>query len=257
MSEHNKSFDWAGFLQNPHLKSLFGRTDEFRLRLVRISVVLLGAWTAAFLIAKDLLILLKMPLLKAMPQGRVNLHFTGPLEVFTSYLHVSFIVAMIVSSPYTFFQLWTFASPILNSKRKTFLKPYFAMSLVLFLSGMVFCYTAMLPPALGFLVGSGTAVATPLITVGQYTSLVVYMMLGMGLVSQLPIIIVLLVKLGFLSLQSLKKGRGIAIVTILIIAAIVTPTPDPVSQLMMAGPMYVLYEMAILVITIQAKKSLP
>jgi sec-independent protein translocase protein TatC len=240
-------------LESSQIKSLLGRADEFRSRIVRATVVLLIAWTLAFLFAKDLLLLLKQPLLSAMPQSKINLHFTGPLEVFVSYLHVSFLGAFIGTMPYTFYQLWVFTSPVLSGDKRKFIKPYFIASLALFASGMAFCYFAMLPQAFEFLVGSGTKVAIPLITVGDYTTLVVYMMLGMGLVSELPIVLILLVNIGFLSLSTLKKGRRPAVVIILIIAAIVTPTPDPVSQLIMAVPMYILYEAAILVIQLQEK----
>lgn len=247
--------DLSGVIQGPQVKSLLARADEFRGRLIRLSVVLLAIWAVAFLFAKELLNLLKEPLISALPGANINLHFTGPLEVFVSYLHVSFMAAFLVSLPYTLLQIWGFFAPALSPQNKTFVGRYVTASLLLFIGGMLFCYFAMLPPALGFLVGAGRTVATPLITVGDYTSLVLYMMLGMGAVSELPVILMILEQIGFVSLNALKNGRRYAIVIILIVAAIVTPTPDPVSQMIMAIPMYLLYEAAILMIALQKKNS--
>lgn len=245
--------DIAKAFQGPQVRNLLDRADEFRGRLIRLCLVLLGLWSLAFFFAKDLLNFLKEPLLTALPAAKINLHFTGPLEVFVSYLHVSFLAAFIGALPYTLLQIWGFLAPVLSPENRTFVGRYVTASFVLFIVGIVFCYFTMLPPALGFLVGAGQAIATPLITVGDYTSLVLYMMLGMGLAAELPIVLMILERLGFLSLVSLRRGRQYAIVIILIVAAIVTPTPDPVSQLIMAVPMYVLYEAAILIISMQKK----
>lgn len=255
MSDSFQIPDIAGVIQSPKVRSLLARADEFRSRLIRLSVVLLGLWSLAFLFAKDILQALKEPMLSALPEAKINLHFTGPLEVFVTYLHVSFMTAFIASLPYTLFQLWGFFAPVISPKNKSFVLRYVTASFLLFVGGILFCYFAMLPPALGFLVGGGRTVATPLITVGDYTSLLIYMMLGMGLVSELPIVLMILEHLGFVSLETLKSGRRYALIIILIIAAIVTPTPDPVSQLIMAIPMYLLYETAILIIGWQ--KRLP
>jgi sec-independent protein translocase protein TatC len=247
--------DLSGVIQGPQVKSLLARADEFRRRLIRLSVVLITIWAMAFFYAKELLNFLKEPLTSALPGANINLHFTGPLEVFVSYLHVSFMAAFLVSLPYTLLQIWGFFAPALSPQNKTFVGRYVTASLLLFIGGMLFCYFAMLPPALGFLVGAGRTVATPLITVGDYTSLVLYMMLGMGAVSELPVVLMILERIGFVSLNALKNGRRYAIVVILIVAAIVTPTPDPVSQLIMAAPMYLLYEAAILMIALQKRNT--
>ncbi len=245
--------DIAGVIQGPQIKSLLARADEFRSRLIRLSIVLLAFWSLSFFFAKEILNTLKEPLLSGLPEAKINLHFTGPLEVFVSYLHVSFMAAFLLSLPYTLLQIWGFIGPALSPENKSYVGRNVTASFLLFVGGMLFCYFAMLPPALGFLVGAGRAVATPMITVGDYTSLVLYMMLGMGVVSELPIVLMILERLGFITLETLKSGRRYAIVIILIVAAIVTPTPDPISQLIMAIPMYLLYESAILIIGLQKK----
>lgn len=246
---------WVYGTSRPQLVDLLRRGDELRGRLIRASVVLLTTWFGAFYFAKDLLNILKAPLMEALSQSQSVLHFTGPLEVFLSYLHISFAIAVAVCAPYLFYQGWRFVSPAISGDKKPLITSLFTSSLALFFAGVLFAFKVLIPPALTFLVAVDTAVAKPLITVGEYTSLVLYLMLGAGVVSQLPLVLIILVRLGLLKIQQLRQGRGVAIVLILIVAAIVTPTPDPFTQLCMAGPMYLLYEAAILFLAFQERQS--
>ena len=114
--------------------------------------------------------------------------------------------------------------------------------------GIVFCYYLMMPAALEFLIGMGDGLATAVIMVDEYISMIVVMLLGFGGVFQLPVILIILERLGIISEDMLMKNRGPILVAILVVAAIVTPTPDPFSQLFMATPMYLMFEAAILII---------
>jgi sec-independent protein translocase protein TatC len=123
---------------------------------------------------------------------------------------------------------------------------YAGCSFLLFGLGFVFCYFILLPTTMQYLIGLGEEVAKPIITVHDYVSLVVFMFLAMGLAFQAPIVLLVLEHLGLIERNMLAKNRRVVIVVILVIAAIVTPTPDPMSQIIMATPMYLLFEFALL-----------
>ncbi len=228
--------------------SLLERIDELRARLVKVSIVVVAFFCICFGFAKYVFAWLKQPLMLAMPKEVNVLHFTGPMEVLTAYMKVSMLVAITMALPMLFFQLWKYIAPALPEQTRKMVLPFFTASLVLFVGGIVFCYYLMMPAALEFLIGMGDGLATAVIMVDEYISMIVIMLLGFGGVFQLPVILIILERLGIISEDMLKKNRGPILVAILIVAAIVTPTPDPFSQLFMAAPMYLMFEAAILII---------
>ncbi len=251
--------DFANFLaalKDGPAGSLLARADEMRWRLVRTTVVTSVVFIACFIFAKPIFGVLKQPLAAALPSNADVLHFTGPMEVFVSYVKVSFLFAAIITAPYAFHQLWGFIGPALPSEQRGAVLPFAVSSLLLFLAGLAFCFFGMLPTALQFLLGMGGSIATPMITVDDYISLLLYMLLGFGLVFQLPLVVIVLERLEVISLAQLRGNRAGVLVAILVVAAVATPTPDPFSQLAMATPMYLMFEIALLVIVWMNRKTL-
>lgn len=226
---------------------LLERADELRNRLLRAMIVFAVIFGGVIGFAKQMFAILKMPLLHALPEGKATLHFTSPIEVFVSYVKVGFLAAAVVAAPYAFHQLFRFIEPALPPANRRAIIPLFIASLVLFVAGGAFCFFAILPTALEFLLGMGTEVAKPLITVDDYISLLVLMILGFGAVFQLPLVLIILERLEVVSVDTFAKNRGAMLVGILAVAAVATPTPDPFSQLAMATPMYLMFEGAILI----------
>lgn len=227
---------------------LMERADEARSRLIKTAVVFFVIFGAVVAFAKPIFAWLKRPLLAAVPSHKLDLHFTSPLEVFMAYVKVGFLTASVVALPVVLLQIWAFIKPSLPAAQRRLVVPFFVSGIGLFSAGVAFCYVAILPQALTFLLGLGGDVATPLITVDDYIDLVVFMALGFGAVFQLPLVLIVLERLGVVSVEALSKNRGAMLVGILVVAAVATPTPDPFSQLAIATPMYVMFEGSILII---------
>lgn len=227
---------------------LLSRVDELRARLIKVFIVVGVFFVACVFFAKEVFAILREPLVLAMPKAKNVLHFTGPMEVLSAYMKVSLLVAAILAGPVFFFQIWKFVAPALPEKTRRLVIPFFVSALLLFASGATFCYYLMMPTALEFLIGMGDGIATAMITVDDYIGLVVFMLLGFGAVFELPLVLILLERLGIITERMLTKNRGPILIAILVVAALITPTPDPISQLFMAGPMYILFEAAILII---------
>jgi len=148
------------------------------------------------------------------------------------------------------YQIWLFVAPGLYIHEKKVLKPFAVLSSFCFLGGAAFGYFVIFPPAFGFLTGYTTDYLTPLPAVQEYFSLSLRLLIAFGVIFELPVFMVLLAKLGIVDTAFLRKHRKYAFLLSFVIAAIVTPTPDVVNQLLMAGPLVVLYEISILAIQV-------
>ncbi len=232
------------------------KVEEVRSYCARILIILFVGIGIGFFTAKDLINFLKIPLQAAVPSQSNPLHFTGPLEVMLAYMKIAFLVGICVAAPYGLFSVWRIAAPWLKTKKGSYVVPFFLWSLTLFITGVVFGYVAMLPIGLQWLIGMGGDQATPVVTVGSYVDLVVLMLLGFGLAFQLPLVIILLERLGLISEAWLVANRKIFIVGILVFAAIITPSPDPLSQVALAVPMYAMFEIAIIIIRRMQRQDL-
>jgi sec-independent protein translocase protein TatC len=179
----------------------------------------------------------------------------SPTEAFAIRIKLSLIVGVIVSVPVIFYQAWQFVVPGLLEKEVKIVIPVVVSSTIFFLTGAVFCFFLVLPVGLKFLLGFGTEKLSPLIKITDYINFISYMTLAFGAVFELPVLSYFLAKIGVISAPTLRKGRRYAIVIILILAAALTPGPDIFSQLMLAGPLYVLYEISIIVVMITRKKK--
>ncbi|NLI92095.1 MAG: twin-arginine translocase subunit TatC [Peptococcaceae bacterium] len=177
----------------------------------------------------------------------VNFITTTPMEPIFVKLKVSLVVGVVIGLPIVVWQLWSFILPALkNNEKKTV---YFMAfwSLFLFLCGTAFSFLVVLPMGLKFLLfaGGGSVESIPFITKSSYLNFILTFLISFGLVFQLPIVLLLLIRLGHLTPKTLAKHRKWAFFIIVIVAVIISPTPDLITQLLMAGPMYMLYEMSI------------
>jgi sec-independent protein translocase protein TatC len=181
-----------------------------------------------------------------------NLRPFGQLFLF---MQIAIMVGMIISIPNIFYQFWQFISPALRKKEKRYIFWIVAFSSVCFLGGIAFAYFAMLPLTLKFAAEFGSESIKNEFSIDEYMSIIISVMLAAGFVFELPMISFFLSKLGILKPSIMRKYRRHAIVIIMILAAFLTPGADPVSQLVLAVPLVVLYEISIFISKISQKKS--
>jgi sec-independent protein translocase protein TatC len=180
-------------------------------------------------------------------------YFTSPTEAFAVRIKLSLILGLIVSIPVIVYQFWMFVAPGLTKREVKYTIPVVILSSLFFLGGAVFCYFLVLPLGIKFLLGYQTERLLPLIKIGDYITFIAWMVLAFGVVFQLPIVTFFLGKLGIVSAKTLSTGRKYAFLGILILAAVLTPSPDVFSQLLLAVPLYFLYEVSIIVVRITTR----
>lgn len=160
-----------------------------------------------------------------------------------------------MACPVIFSQIWRFVAPGLFSHEKRVLVPFSVLSSICFIGGAAFGYFVVFPPAFRFLVGYNNEFLTSLPAVSEYFSLAIRLLLAFGVIFEMPIFMVFLAKVGVVNVQFLNRNRKYAILINFIIAAILTPTPDIVNQLMMGVPLMVLYEISVLAVWAFGKKG--
>lgn len=184
-------------------------------------------------------------ILKSRAPSDINLVFINVTEMFGTYMKVALYCGIALSLPYLIYQLVMFFAPALGDREKKYLYLSMPLVVILFAAGVCFAYFIFLPPALKFLLTFGSDIAQPMITVSNYVSVLVRLLLAVGLVFEIPLVITLLAKLGVVSPQKLAKGRKWAILAAFVLGAIITPTMDPINQTLIAAPIIVLYEISI------------
>ncbi|HVI08371.1 MAG TPA: twin-arginine translocase subunit TatC [Candidatus Binatia bacterium] len=173
-----------------------------------------------------------------------KLVYLNPTEPFNLYLKIAALAGLFLTSPFVLYQVWMFISPGLYRNEKRYVVPFMISTIFLFVAGGYFGYRVVYPQALGFLVHFGRQFQ-PMITISEYTSLFLSIILGMGLIFEMPILIFFLALMGIVSAGFMLKNFRYAILIIFIVAAIVTPTPDVLSMCIFAAPMVGLYAVSI------------
>ena len=237
---------------------------ELRSRLIWSIVALALGTIGCFFIARPLYNILLGPLVAVAELTRQDANFeliyTAPLEVFFVQLKLALFAGVFVAFPIIGWQMYSFVAPGLYRREKGAVLPFLIAAPVLFVIGAVFVYFVMLPLisrfALSFeqLGGDGIAAITPQIKVSEYLSLVMALMLAFGLSFQLPVVLSLMGRAGIIGSDTLRSGRKYAVVAILVAAAFFTP-PDLISQVMLAVPVYGLYEISIWCVRMMEKKA--
>jgi sec-independent protein translocase protein TatC len=223
------------------------------LSLIAVGIGFVGCW-----FFRDFFFtIMTIPLMDALPENRDYLIFTGLTQPLFTFMKISFFASLILTSPFIFYQLWKFISPALLPTEKKYVLPFVISSTVLFVGGILFGYFVVLPPAFGFFVSFNNLHLQAMISFADYLSLFIRFLLGFGISFQLPILMFFLAKLGIVNARMLSKQRKYAILMIFIAAAILTPSPDALSQILMAIPLLFLYEVSIVIARFVGKKKKP
>jgi sec-independent protein translocase protein TatC len=227
--------------------------EELRKRLIICFIAIGIGFVLSYGFKEKLFRILTHPLIKAMQTGD-KLIFTGLPEAFFTYLKVAFISGIILSTPVIFYQFWRFVAPGLYDKEKRLLIPIVALSTVFFVGGAFFGYFIVFPFGFKFFLGFASDTIRPLPSMREYLSFSTKLLLAFGLVFELPLVLTFFARMGIVSVDFLKKNRKYAILIIFTAAAILTP-PDVATQIMMAVPLMVLYEISIVGAKIFGKKK--
>lgn len=228
--------------------------QELRSRLVISSVgVVLGLAVSAYF-GQDIIDFLKQPAVDRSPN--FQLVFIEPFENFVTYFKVSLLGGLIIGMPVIVYQILRFVSPGLKPQEQKWLYGTVVGASLLFLAGVAFAYYVALPPALDFLLNFGDDYARPNIRVGSYIDFVTRLLFWTGVVFETPLVIMFLARFGIVRAAQLLKWWRFAIVAAFVVAAIVTPTIDPVTQSLVAGPIVVLYFLGIvLALLVQPRRA--
>ncbi len=226
-------------------ESLIGHLIELRSRLVNSVIALLLVFVCLFPFAADLYALLAQPMLAKLPLGG-QMIATDVTTPFFVPLKVAMMAALLISLPYILFQLWRFVAPGLYAHEKKMVLPLVVASSLLFYGGMAFAYFAVFPVVFGFITASAPQGVAVMTDIDKYLSFVIGLFMAFGMAFQVPVAVILLVRVGMVSVQKLREVRQYVIVGAFVLGAIFTP-PDIVSQFMLAIPLWLLYEAGIVV----------
>jgi sec-independent protein translocase protein TatC len=229
--------------------------EELRKRLLRIIIAVGVGFGVCYYFKDPLFTVLTRPLAQVMPKGG-SMIFTNLTEAFFTYMMIAFFASLVLTSPYTLYQIWKFSSPGLFPSEKKVVFPFVLSSTFLFVGGVLFGYFIVLPPAFEFFLSFTSDFLKPMLSFREYLSLSLKFLLGFGISFELPVFIFFMTKLGIVNARLLSKNRRYAILLIFITAAILTPSPDAVSQILMALPLLFLYEISIIVSRFAQKKPL-
>ena len=226
--------------------------EELRRRLIVCIIAVALGFGVCYYYSKFLFAILMLPLLDVLPEGG-QLVYTGLPEAFFTYLKVGLWGGILLALPVIFYELWGFVAPGLYKHERGYVIPFVILSTFLFLVGGFFGYFVVFPFGFKFFVGFADQNLRVLPAVKEYFSLAIKLLFGFGIIFELPLVLVFLGKMGLVNARMLSKGRKWAILVIFVLAAILTP-PDVITQVLMALPLLILYEISIFLVRMTAKK---
>ena len=232
---------------------LMSHLVELRKRLITSAVGVGVCFAVTYAFSEKLFEILAHPLKANLPAGD-RLIYTNLPEMFFVYIKTGLVAAVLLAAPFIFYQAWMFVAPGLYRKEKRYLLPFVVFSTLLFVGGALFGYFVVFPFGFRFFLGFSNEYIQALPSVKQYFSLSIKLLLGFGLIFELPVVAFFLSRIGILSADLMRKQRKYAILLIFIVSAILTP-PDVITQLMMAGPLVVLYELSVIIVKVTGKKK--
>ena len=233
---------------------LTAHLEELKTRLIRILIILGVGFGVCYLFKDWSFRVITKPLVEAMP-AQSSMIFTGLPEAFFIHMKIAFFASLFLTAPYTLFEIWRFVSPGLYKNERRFVFPFVFFSTILFIGGVLFGYFVALPPAFSFFVSFSTDFLKPMISFREYLDLTLKFLLAFGLCFEMPVFMFFMAKLGVVNAKMLAKQRRYAILIIFIVAAVLTPSPDALSQILMAIPLLVLYEVSIFVAKFAGRKK--
>lgn len=227
--------------------SFLGHLEELRVRLIKSGVALIVAFFVCYGFSHRLLDFFQRPIKEALKPLGGQLSVLHPMEAFMTNLKVSFVGAVFLALPVLFYQAWKFVAPGLYAHEKRYVWPFVGSATIFFLLGASFAYLLVFPVAFKILFEyAGEGVLT-IPNMESSLDFPLKMLLAFGLVFELPVVVFFLAKMGLVTHKTLSRNRGYSLVVILIAAAVLTPTGDPFNQLLMAAPLYILFEVSIVV----------
>jgi sec-independent protein translocase protein TatC len=231
---------------------LTAHLEELRKRLIASFIALAVGFGISYGFKEKLFFFLSKPLEEHLPEGS-KLQYISIPEAFFTHLKISLFGGLFLAMPVILYETWQFVAPGLYEREKRYFIPFVLFSTVFFLGGASFCYFIVFPFVFQFFMSfsGGSILAMPAIQ--QYLSFATRMLIAFGLVFEMPIFFFFLGRIGLVSYKGLARQRRIAVVLIFIVAAILTP-PDAVSQLMLAGPLMILFELSIQIVRITGKR---
>lgn len=229
-------------------KAFLEHIEDLRLMLFKILIALGAAMGICFAFRSTLAEIVQAPLRNVAPERAANLQSLGVADSLTISLEMAFYGGIILAFPFLLYFLAEFVLPALTPKEKRVLMPAAFVGFLLFLTGASFCYFVVLPQALAFFFKDAQAMNwQPTWTVREYYSFATQIVIAFGVAFELPLVVLVLVKVGILDRATLQRTRAFAVVVIFVVAAVITPTSDVFTLLLMGGPMYILYELCILI----------
>jgi sec-independent protein translocase protein TatC len=224
--------------------TLISHLLELRTRLLRAVIAVAIAFIPLAFFANDLFTLVAHPLIERLPEG-TSIIATSVVSPFMTPLKLALVSALFVVMPYVLYQIWAFVAPGLYRHEKRFAMPLFLTSVILFYVGVAFAYYIVFPLMFSFLTATAPEGVRMMTDMASYLDFALLLFFAFGIAFEMPIATVLLVSTGLVKVETLRKNRGYVLLGIFVVAAFLTP-PDAISQSFMAAPMYVLYELGIL-----------
>jgi sec-independent protein translocase protein TatC len=226
--------------------SFLEHLEELRRRIIwavlAVGIAFLGCWYYA----DKIFFWMQRPIIQALSSHQLDtqLVYLNPTEPFNIYMKIGLMAGLFVASPFILYQVWAFIAPGLYRHERRYVLPFMFSTVGLFLAGGYFGYRIVYPAALDFLVGYGKGLR-PMITIGEYTDLFMTIILGLGVVFEMPILVFFLALMGLITPGWMWKNLRYSILIIVVIAAILTPTTDIMNMCVFAAPMVVLYILSI------------
>ncbi|MCL1939885.1 MAG: twin-arginine translocase subunit TatC [Desulfovibrionaceae bacterium] len=228
--------------------------NELRKRLMRSFIIIVAGFLICWPFAETHIFpFLFEPLVQVMPEGS-KLIFTSPPEAFFTYMKIAFVAGIFLTSPLVFYQIWAFIAPGLYKEEKVYILPVAFFSALFFISGAAFCYYVVFDFIFTFFMSYNQGVVQAMPKLNESLTFVLQLLLAFGLVFELPLFVFFLARLGLITAEKLRAFRRYAVLLSVIVGALLTP-PDVISQLLMAAPLLVLYEISIIIAATFGKKK--
>jgi sec-independent protein translocase protein TatC len=236
-----------GRRREPGTMGFLDHLDELRRTAVRCVLAFLIAFVLVLWALPEVMEYLQHPFKQAAGQGHaIKLITNSPMGIFSVILQVAFLGSLTLSLPFILYFIGQFVAPALVEREKRLLRPVVLSAFALFLLGSAFAYYLIVPSTVRLSIALNEELGFEMMwSADRYYSLMLWMVIAMGGSFQFPLVLLLLVRIGLLSAEKLRAWRRYAIVVIFILAAVITPTPDPLTQILVAAPLYILYEVSI------------
>lgn len=244
---------------NPNLSSdteknmsLIEHLGELRYRLTRAAWFIFFGMCLCWGFSEKLFDIIRMPIQPYLPSG--GLVYTGPIDKFMAHIKIAFVAGLVVSAPFWLYQLWKFISPALYRNEKKMATGFIFFGTFQFVLGVLFSYFVVLPMAFKFLMTFGGDVDKPMITIDHYLGFFTQTAVVFGLTFEMPVVISFLGMMGLVSQRFLREKRKYAVVGITAVSAVVAP-PDALSMILLMVPLWVMYEISIVIVGLLEKKK--